>query len=321
MSSVDKQLSNPFSTGGGGHRFETHVQASFVALMLAGGFAPCLPCSPINKIKLQGKFTGYQTDDLIVFTLDSRGKGDCKLLAQIKHSITITENDSTFEEVIQSAWRDFNNPQLFTKKRDVIALITGPLSATDTSDVRTILEWARHSENSYEFSQKVDLVKFSSEQKRSKLKAFKTNLKKANKNEEVPDDEIFDFLKHFHLLGYDLDIKAGVTLSLLHSLIGQYSQNDAPSIWTKIIEEVSSANQNAGTISAESLPKDLLSVFKKPRIETIPENFVIPRTPKPPKSWGEKTEVTALTTAMLVGKWNESRQSDIEIIKRLIDGL
>lgn len=179
MSSLDKQLSNPFSTGGGGPRFEIQVQASFVALMLAGGYAPCLPCSPIKKIKLQGKFSGYQTDDLIVFTQDLTSKKERKLLGQIKHSITITENDSTFGEIIQAAWRDFKNPHVFTKRKDVIALITGPLSATDTSDVRTILEWARHFEDSKEFFRNIDLANFSSDQKRSKLKAFKANLKKA----------------------------------------------------------------------------------------------------------------------------------------------
>lgn len=318
---MDKQLSNSFSTGGGGSHFEVHVQASFLALMLARGFAPCLPCKPIKKIKLQGKFAGFQTDDLIVFTQDTTGKGECKLLGQIKHSITITENDSKFAEVIQSAWHDFNNPDVFTKKKDAIALITGPLSATDTSDVRMILEWARHSENSTEFFEKVNLVNFSSDAKRSKLQAFKANFKKANNNEEVLDDEAFEFLKHFHLLGYDLDIKAGVTLSLLHSLIGQYSPNGAPSLWARIVEEVSSANQNAGTISADSLPEELIAVFKKPPVETIPESFVKPKTPKPHQSWANQEEVKALTTAMLLGKWQETKEADVEIITRLIDGL
>ena len=50
--SKSKKLSNPFSTGGGGVHFEAHVQASFVALMLTGGHAPCLPCWPIAEIKL-----------------------------------------------------------------------------------------------------------------------------------------------------------------------------------------------------------------------------------------------------------------------------
>ena len=62
-----KNLSNPFSTGGGGVHFEANVQASFVALMLTGGHAPCLPCWPITEIKLQGKIDGFDTDDLVVF--------------------------------------------------------------------------------------------------------------------------------------------------------------------------------------------------------------------------------------------------------------
>ena len=73
MKTAGKQLSNPFSTGGGGGHFEAHVQTSFVALMLTGGFAPCLPCWPISKIKLQGKFDGYDTDDLVVFVENPSG--------------------------------------------------------------------------------------------------------------------------------------------------------------------------------------------------------------------------------------------------------
>lgn len=320
MSSGNKQLSNPFSTGGGGSHFEAHVQASFAALMLTGGYSPCLPCRPINKIKLQGKFAGYQTDDLIVFVQDSSGKEQCKLLGQIKHSINITESDPTFAEVIHSAWHDFNNAELFTKGREVLALITGPLSATDTNDVRTILEWARHSEDSVEFFQKVELTRFSSNAKRSKLKAFKTNLKKANNDKAVSDDETFEFLKHFHLLGYDLDIKAGVTLSLLHSLIGQYSPADVQSLWARLVDEVQTASQNAGTISAGSISEDLLSAFKQRKVEAIPAELVIPQTPQPPKASNVQGQMAALTVAALLGKWNERTDHDLEIIRRLIDG-
>src|SRR3990170_9097842 len=151
MSNTGKQLSNPFSTGGGGGHFEAHVQASFVALMLTSGFAPCLPCWPISKIKLQGKFAGYDTDDLIVFVEKPGSDQKRKILGQIKHSVSITENDKVFGEVIQAAWNDFNNASLFARNNDVVALITGPLSATDVNDVRTILEWARRSENAEEF--------------------------------------------------------------------------------------------------------------------------------------------------------------------------
>ena len=48
--------------------------------------------------------------------------------------------------------------EIFTMGKDSIALITGPLSATDITDVRFILEQARHSESSADFLTKVNLI-------------------------------------------------------------------------------------------------------------------------------------------------------------------
>jgi len=169
MSKGSKQLNNPFSTGGGGGHFEAHVQASFVALMLTGGYAPCLPCWPIKKIQLQAKSAGYNTDDLIIFAENSGTQEKRKILGQIKHSINITKNNPTFGEVIKAAWDDFNNAELFVKSRDLIALITGPLNTTDTNDTRTILEWARWSENAEDFFRNINYANFSSDDKRRKL--------------------------------------------------------------------------------------------------------------------------------------------------------
>ena len=109
-----KELSNPFSTGGGGPHFEAHVQASFVALMLTGGYVPCLPCWPIAEIKLQGKIDGFETDDLVVVVENVNSKERRKLLGQVKHSIAITQGSTLFGEVMQAAWNDFKNPKVFT---------------------------------------------------------------------------------------------------------------------------------------------------------------------------------------------------------------
>lgn len=94
--STNKKLSNPFSTGGGGTHFEAHVQASFVALMLSGGHAPCLPCWPIVEIKFQAKIDGFDTDDLIVVVEHASSKEKRKLIGQIKHSIDITLKSKQF---------------------------------------------------------------------------------------------------------------------------------------------------------------------------------------------------------------------------------
>ncbi len=311
-----KQLSNSFSTGGGGGQFESHVQASFVALMFTGGFAPCLPCWPINKIKLQGKFAGYDTDDLIVFVENTNSIQKRRMLAQIKHSISITEKNEVFSEVIQSAWNDFNNADVFTRNSDVIALITGPLSATDVDDVRPMLEWARHMENAEEFIRSVALTNFSSANKQKKLRAFRTQLQNANGGTPVTDNVLFQFLKHFHLLSYDLDVKAGVTLSLLHSLIGQHSQDNAQALWSRLVDEVQSANKNAGTITRDSLPDDLQDVFKQRVVEVIPEalSFVHPTPEK--TNWNQHAYASDLAIANLLGTWNEKSEADIAIIQR-----
>ena len=169
MSEATSQQSNPFSTGSGGPNFETRVQAAFTILMLTGRIAPCLPPWPITRIKLQGYYAGFKTDDFIVYTKDSRSQSEAKLLAQIKHDVSITEGDKTFAKVIKAAWNDFNDPSVFTAGVDVIALITGPLSATDINHVRPLLEWARHSENEREFLGKVNTRHFSSDAKKAKL--------------------------------------------------------------------------------------------------------------------------------------------------------
>lgn len=317
MSNTGKQLSNPFSTGGGGSHFEAHVQASFVVLMLTGGFAPCLPCWPIKKIKLQGKYAGYDTDDLIISVEKADGDQKRTMLGQIKHSISITDGDKVFGEVIHTAWNDFNNPSIFTKNRDTIALITGPLSATDNSDVRTILEWARHSESSDEFFKKIELAKFSSKKKKTKLQVFKSHLKKANRGDDVLNEDFFQFLRHFYLLGYDLDIKAGVTLSLLHSLIGQYSLENAQSLWSRLIDEVQSANKNAGTITLEMLPDDLQTAFEKQTYETIPADLSVSSVPPAKPDWNQYVHSSELAIVNLLGSWNEKTDSDIVIVSQL----
>ncbi len=315
----EKQLSNPFSTGGGGPHFESNIQASFVLLMLTGGCVPCLPCHPIKKIKVQGRFAGFQTDDVIVFTQGNSNDECHKLLGQIKHSIKITNNNSVFSDVIFSAWKDFNNPEIFTQGKDVLALITGPLSATDTYDVRTILEWARDAENASELFEKVEKTHFSSDTKRKRLDAFRTNIKKAAGNNDVSDDEVFEFLKHFHLVGYDLDIKSGVTLALLHSLIGQYSHNDVWSIWGKLIHEVQSANQNAGTISLDNISDEIRAHFRERKRETMPPEFNTRATQRVPQSSISQEKAETLVYAVLLGGWREDNESDVAVVKSFVD--
>lgn len=310
-----KQLSNPSSTGGLGIHFENRIQASFVVLMLAGGFAPCLCSWPIVKIKLQGKYQGFETDDLIVYTEQPGTEKKAKLLGQIKHFISITNGDKEFCEVIQAAWADFNNKSLFNEKTDAIALICGPLSATDTNDVRLLLNQAKHSENVDDFFTRIQKAKFTSNKQRNKFEIFKSQLKVANKNIELTNDELWRFLKSFHLLIYDLDIQ-GVASSMLYTILGHHLTTNTNALWTQILDHVERENENAGAITIDSIPEDIKTQFKPQPIEVIPENLV-KNTCLQHQDWNLHRYAKELTIANLIGSWNENSESDKLIISIL----
>lgn len=314
---MTKKLSNPFSTGGGGVHFEAHIQASFVTLMLTGGNAPCLPCWPIVEIKLQGKIDGFDTDDLVVIVENVNNKERRKLLGQIKHSIDITQGGTVFGEVMQAAWNDFNNPKVFTRDKDIIALITGPLSATDAHNVQWLLNQARHTKDVDEFLRNVQQAHFSPSKSVEKLNVIQHHLKTANGGNDVSIDELYDFLNHFHLLGYDLGNEFGVVLSLLHSHISQFQQQYPQWVWSRVVDIVQTWNQDAGTITPVKLPDDLLEAFKQKAVAVMPDEFKVLQE-KTKTDWTQHPDATYLALAILMGSWQDKSQSDIDAMTKLL---
>lgn len=312
-----KKLSNPFSTGGGGAHFEAHVQAYFVTLMLTGGHAPCLPCWPIKEIKLQGKIDGFETDDLIVFVENPNNKEQRKLLGQVKHSIDITKGSVPFKEVIQAAWNDFNNSKKFNCDKDIIALIAGPINKTDTRNVIWLLDQARHTKNIDEFFWKVQQAKFSPPKSAEKLAVFQHHLNAANGGKEVSKDDLYHFLRHFHLLGYDLGNEHGVALSLLHSHISQFQQQNPQQVLSRVVDIVQTWNQDAGTIIRENLPEDLLEAFKRKAVVEMPEKLKGAQE-EPITDWTQHPDANELALAILIGAWNDKIQCDREAISQLL---
>ena len=313
-----KELSNSFSTGGGGPHFEAHVQASFTALMLTGGCAPCLPCWPIVKIKLQGKIDGFDTDDLIVWVENQNTGERRKLLGQVKHSLNFTRRDRVLPEVMQAAWNDFKNPNVFEKGKDIIALITGPLNRTDSRNVQWLLNQAKKTQGVSEFLRNVKQANFSPAKAEEKLDVIRHHLKAANNGTEVSDKELYSFLNCFHLLGYDLGKEVGVVLSLLHSHISQFNRRNPQHIWSRIVDIVQTWNQEAGTITLENLPEDLIEEFKRPEIVHMPEGLTAAVQAEPEETdWNGHPDASYLALANLVGAWNGNNEDDTTVLRQL----
>lgn len=314
MANRRKQLSNSFSTGGGGAHFEAHVQASYVTLMLTGGYASCLPCWPIKKIKLQGKVDGFETDDLVVSVQDPGGQEVRKLLGQVKHGLRIGD-DKRFREVIQAAWNDYRNPTVFTKGKDIIAAISDGLSTTELAAAQSVLGEARPL-SADDFISRVNRARFHSEKAREVLDLFRTTLQKANDGQSLSDAELHEFLRHFRLLGYDLGREEGVILSLLHSHISQRSDRPPRDVWARIVEFVQNCNQDAHPISMDVIPEDLVEAFQKPAIQSIPA-AIASQLAAVPSGLPVHAYSRNLAQAFLLGRWDENSTGDGDIVAEL----
>lgn len=299
-----KQLSSAFNTGGGGFKFESHVQAAFVALMLSKAACPCLAYRwPIAEVGLQKRHQGYETDDAVVIARNDDSGDQCRLLVQIKHSICFTTKNAQMPDVIGAAWRDFNKPTHFNPKRDAIALVTGPISKIDSENVCRLLELARGAKDADDFIQLMEQSRTVSDSQRNKLKVIRNHIVRANGGFRPDNQRLWEFLKCFHLIGFDMDLVSGVAISLIQSLIGATSTDDVEKVWLKIVQEVQQKNSVAGSLTRNSVSEPLQDCFKKAEIKPV-----VTITPSP---------ISETLTLNLIGAWDENAEGDRAIVEAL----
>lgn len=232
--------SNPFSTGGGGVNYEVNVQTYYAACMLMGNRIPHLNSEEIVKIKLQGHYDGFDTDDCIIYGKDGR-----KLLCQIKHSIKISENNNTFNEVIESAWNDYLS-ESFVCDRDELTLIVNGLSVKDIESTLYLFRWARSCASAEEFVRKVNQKGFSSGDKNNKYRVIVNILNRLNNN-ECSNEQIWGFFSHFSIQILQLDNPETALNFLLADSLNKFTGRK--DFVNSLYRYIADLNQNAGTIT------------------------------------------------------------------------
>lgn len=208
------KISNAFSTGGGGVNFEQQIQAMFLLSLLIDGFCPAMN-EQTKKVHFQAKHLGHDVDDLVVITYRNQSEG--KMACQIKHSITATEKDKTFQEVICAAWNDFNKED-FDRDRDRISLVTAQISNKAQQSLRFLHVEAIGAIDAEAFMERIDVPVFSNNDNQKMLAAIKECISLA-KGCEPTNEEVWKFCKAFILLLFDMDCAESVNRALSASLI------------------------------------------------------------------------------------------------------
>ena len=285
-----KQLSNPFSTGGGGNNFERHVQAFFLLALLADGVSPALDY-PITELLFQAKIYGYHTDDLVALVSYPGGTG--KILCQIKNNITATKSDTVFQEVLTAAWNDFKSDK-FNKEIDKIALITNVVAKSSMNALRKIHEQAAFSGNVEDFLRRIEQSNFVSNETRTKYEVLKYCLSRA-KGSELSATELYEFCRVFLLIVFDGNYDGSIHEALCKSLIRCKSNEEPRRAWDALTEYAGRCSQNAARITRNNVGLEIRELFGYKLQDTDADSFV------PTEAWAQ---------FVLIGAWNENCKAD-----------
>lgn len=295
------KLSNAFSTGGGGGSFERRIQAVFLLALLVDGVSPILN-TPIERIAFQAQHLRCAVDDMVVFSTSG-----AKLLCQMKHSLSVTAKDATFQEVMLAAWHDFC-AETFSKDRDKIALFTGFIAKDSIDALRYLHDQAVAAADADDFFSRMEQAQFTSQAAREKLEVIRSSLQQANGGAAISQHTLWQFCKCFLLEIFDLDYEESINRTLAQTLIRCKVTQDARLIWSYLTDRCATYNQQAAVLTRQDLPAELLEWFGWQQTEEAPQ--CLPAGVVSEDVWA---------ALLLIGTWDENRPADLRAVEEIAE--
>lgn len=243
-----------FQKGGGGTNFEQAIQTAFLTTLIIRGNAPLNFANEIIEVAFQTTNRGYETDDLLVGAKSAIGQH--RLLVQIKNNITFTAKNALFKEVIAEFWKDYNNTALFDKTKDRLIIIKSGFTKEERNHLKSLLDWANTHSTETDFITEANRIKG----KKARLDFFRESLKEVNNNTALTDKEIWEFLKCFDVLEYDLTNQNSVDETYFLNLIKLCKNIETTAnekeIWSSLLSFVSKLNKDGGSVTTASIKQE-----------------------------------------------------------------
>lgn len=248
-------MANPFSTGGGGTRFEWLVATSYVVSLLRGEGARGLPASStVVEVRLQQATKDYPVDDVVIVA--RRGTRESKLAIQVKHSLVFAPNP-LFSKVMAECWYQYKAPT-FDPDMDYVGIAIG--EGCNILKIRThlqeILQWARAHRTSRSFLMQV-----------SKFKAKETLLNEisqaldAGVSPRIGKNQLWQLLRRFVVLPFDFDSTGSRDSTdcwdALRGIVHRRSPRQATAIFDGLYSLVSRFSQSGGEIDFDTIQHEL----------------------------------------------------------------
>ena len=259
MSAVSK-VASVISTGGAGVTFEQHVGASFLTLLLTQSFLPVHKDTVATEVHFQARRLGWNVDDLLVVGVGVGGPA--KLCVQIKRAFVLSSKDEECRKTFAAAWADFNDANLFDRRRDALVLATHLGTNRLLGDFGWLLAQARASASSADFSTRRLGAGLLGQKSKGDYDTV-AEIVSAEAGSPVPDGEIWAFLRAFHVVSFDLLGSSAKDEASMLSLLNFMRTDDSPidaasTTWNELVVLAGTAASVGESFQRSGLPADVL---------------------------------------------------------------
>jgi hypothetical protein len=228
--------------------------------LLAGGEPRGLPGATVKTVQFQRGSSGYPLDDVVISAVNADGSA-ATLEIQAKRSLTFTNSDKEFTDVVRRMWLAAQKPE-FTTTRYELAVAIARTTTRIEQACQEALHWARQLLDGASFMAHLNREKFSSAKMRDFVAVFRANLVAAG----APDDDetVWQLLRAFQILVYDFEAPGSDfdhrAREKARLILAQEDVARAADLWPVLIDYAGAADRAAGAIDHARLAGELQKV-------------------------------------------------------------
>ena len=261
----DVSIPSPLSTGGAGEKFELHVGAYALGLLLVRGNPPILTDTFVSKVNFQVKHSGWHTDDILI--VGERSDGSLRQLAlQVTRNLSISAKNEKCRATIVSMWDDFCAEERFDRASDQLAVVVLNGTAMLLHHFNAVLVCARSSIDAKDFDGRLSVEGFVSKRAKEQNSAVVTILER-HLGKGLDSDLYWRFLRAINVVSLDLNTPTAQTEACMLTLLSRLTteiaspEASAKNTWARLVECASQGIANAQALSREELPQELLEKY------------------------------------------------------------
>ena len=253
-------MASPYSSGGGGSKFEDRVAAYYLVAILSETKARGVPGERTVRTLTQRAAFGEPLDDIIITGLLGNGQ-EVKLHLQVKSSLRFTEKDAEWITIVQKAWDTFKSPSRSDDDRFGVAIST--YNARVDKHYQAVLNWAQDSVDGKHFLERINKKDFSHKDKQAFVDTIRQILESYSPG-NISNNTLWQFLRSFVILRFDFPLRdkscdAEGVLDRLRNYLPPNQIQKADDLWNHLTVKAGEIISTGGGATRETLLNKLQS--------------------------------------------------------------